>query len=188
MNSPFRPAKPAKARLTVQDFLLLDANGSFVDYAKTELIDGEIFYLNAQHRPHARIKTRLAIALAHAIEGNPGLEVVVEGAVEIPPHNIPEPDILVTDEAEGEGLVPLGSVKLVVEVSDSSLANDLGAKARLYASSGVQEYWVVDIEAKRIHQFWGPVGESYGEKRELSFGDRLVAATLPGLAMETVNL
>jgi Uma2 family endonuclease len=42
-------------------------------------------------------------------------------------------------------------VTLLIEVSDSSLANDLQEKADVYAESGVAEYWVMDVPASRIH-------------------------------------
>lgn len=188
MNSPFKPTEPVKARLSVEDFLLLDAHGSFADYAKTELIEGEIFYLNAQHRPHARVKTRLANAMAQALEHVPGLEALVEGSVEIPSGSVPEPDIVVTDQAEGEGLIPLASVRLVVEVADATLRSDLGTKARLYAKAGIPEYWVVDIGEKRLRQHWSAKGEAYADFRETPFGGRIEAVTIEGLTVDTSRL
>ena len=35
-----------------------------------------------------------------------------------------------------------------MEISDSSLALDLGPKARLYARAGIPEYWVFDVNEK----------------------------------------
>ena len=50
---------PLPVKLRVEDYLLLDGSGAFDGYGKTELLDGEVVYMNAQHRPHARIKSRL---------------------------------------------------------------------------------------------------------------------------------
>ena len=42
---------------------------------------------------------------------------------------------------------------LAIEVSDSSLAEDLGKKRLLYETIGVAEYWVVDVERSKIIAF-----------------------------------
>jgi hypothetical protein len=55
---------PRRVKLRVEDYLALDDAGAFDAYGKTELIDGEVVYRNAQHRPHARIKSRLFRLLA----------------------------------------------------------------------------------------------------------------------------
>jgi hypothetical protein len=52
-------------------------------------------------------------------------------------------------------------VMLLIEVSDSSLANDLQIKADIYAESAVAEYWVVDIPASRIHVMTKSDGKHY---------------------------
>jgi len=38
---------PLPVRLRVEDYLLLDESGAFADYHKTELIDGEVLFMNA---------------------------------------------------------------------------------------------------------------------------------------------
>lgn len=88
-------------RLTLDDYLLLDGAGALADYAKTELIDGEILHMNARHRPHARIKSRLFRLLSDRLDKIGGLEAIVGGSIGIPPHNSPGPDIVVTDDPEG---------------------------------------------------------------------------------------
>ena len=189
MEHPPLDTSPMPVRLRIADYLLLDQGGAFERYAKTELIEGEILSMNAQHRPHARIKSRLHRLLADALDRQGGgLEAIVEGSIEMPPRNLPEPDIVVTCAAEGDGFIPLGSVALVVEVSDSTLAFDLGAKRRLYAKAGVSEYWVVDIDARSIRQMWEPTEGSYAAEREIAFGQTMIAAKIQGLTVETAAL
>lgn len=178
-----------RVKLRVEDYLTLDAAGALDAYGRTELIDGEIVYVNAQHRPHARVKSRLFRLIANALdEIGDGSEAIVEGSVAMPPHNVPEPDIAVTREAEGDGLIPLGSVTLVVEVADTTLAEDLGRKMLTYARDAVPEYWVVDVNGRVIHQMWSPASDGYVERREVAFGAAITAATLPGLTIETASL
>lgn len=176
---------PHPVRLSVGDFMMLNDAGAFADYGKSELINGTIYVVNAQYRPHARAKSRLHIALAAALDAFSDLEAVVEGAIDIPPDNVPEPDILVTDQAEGDGLIPLASVKLAIEIADTSLANDLGEKAQLYAANAIPEYWVVDLKGKVVHQLWSPGAAGYGERRESALGETLTSQTIAGLSVDT---
>ena len=180
---------PTPVKLRVEDYLALDQLGAFDAYGKTELIEGEVVYMNAQHRPHARIKTKLLILIAHALTGrDDGLEPLVEGSVAMPPHDVPEPDISITAEPEGDGLIPLASLALVVEIADTTLRHDLGRKQRIYARAGIPEYWVVDVNARVIHQLWAPAGEAYAERSEIVFGDPIDAATLAGFRIVTCDL
>ncbi len=50
----------------------------------------------------------------------------------MPPHSAPEPDLTLTSEPDGDGPVPLGSVALIVEISDATLRHDLGVKQEVY--------------------------------------------------------
>jgi Uma2 family endonuclease len=180
---------PATYKLTVADYLTLDRDGVFAGFAKSELIEGEIIVMNAQHRPHARIKMALYDAVRDQLLrlGGP-LTALVEVSIEAPPHNVPEPDILLTCEPDGEGLVPLASVALIIEVSDTSLDHDLKRKSALYARLGVPEYWVADVNGRVIHQLWAPAGEAYAQRREVAFGEALAAVTVEGLRVETTAI
>jgi Uma2 family endonuclease len=176
---------PLPLKLRVEDYLLLDRSGAFDAYAKTELIEGEIVFMNAQHRPHARVKMKLYDSLRDnlARAGAP-LTALVEASIEAPPTDVPEPDILVTSEPDGEGLVPVASVALIVEIADTSLANDLGRKAALYARLGVPEYWVGDVNGRSLHQLWTSAEAGYAERRAIPFGAPIQSATIDWLVVE----
>ncbi|WP_419828210.1 Uma2 family endonuclease [Sphingomonas sp.] len=180
---------PLPLRLRVEDYILLDNAGAFQGYARTELLGGEIVYMNAQHRPHWRTKMAVYDALRDAIRAA-GLTLTpfTEGSVAIPPADMPEPDVAVTSEPDGDGYVPVASVVLVVEVSDASLTFDLGRKRARYALAGVPEYWVADINARVVHQFWVPTGETYSERRLVPFGEPVEAATIARLSIPTTRL
>ena len=178
--------EPVPVKLRVEDYLLLDQSGAFDGYAKTELIEGEVFCVSAQHLAHARIKSRLLLRLAEALGRlGSGLEAIVEVSIAMPPINVPQPDIVLTDQAEGEGLMTLRSARLIVEVADATLRTDLKRKAVIYARHGVPEYWVVDVEGRQVHQLWSPRGEAYTERRLVAFGEPIQSATLTGLVVET---
>lgn len=180
---------PLPLPLRVEDYLLLDEAGAFGGYSKTELIDGEIVYVNAQHRPHGFVKMEFYDRLRDGLRsiGSP-LRPLVETSVAMPPHDAPEPDIVLTSEPRGEGLIPLDSVALIVEVSDTTIEFDLGAKAELYARHGVAEYWVAAIEARALHQHWTPREGDYAHRRVFPFGDLIAAATIDRLEIDTSGI
>ena len=185
MNTPFRVVTtPEKVRLRVEDFLLLNDSGAFDNYSKTELIEGEIYYMNAQHSRHARIKTEIGFELGLAVRAL-GLDLrpIIEASTRVSDHSLPEPDIVITDYM-GPDVVPLETVALVVEVADATLKIDMGRKLRIFAQAGIAEYWVVDVKSKQVRQMWSPAGETYAERRDVPFGHRIEAATIAGLAID----
>lgn len=179
---------PDRYRLTVADYLTLDRSGAFAG-KRTELIEGDIIIMNPQFRPHGMVKMELYDGLRDALRNlSLGMRPVIEFSLELSGNSLPDPDILVTSEPAGEGPVPLHSVKLIVEVADTSLLIDLGRKAALYASHGVPEYWVADVAGRVIHQMWAPEGDAYTKRREVPFGGAMTATTIAGLAVETHGL
>lgn len=179
---------PYPVRLKNDDFWLLNDHGTFAEYAKTELIEGEILCMNAQHSRHARIKSDMLVELALALRSQgTSLKAISEVSVALSADSVPEPDIVLTSYM-GDGPVPLETLALVVEVSDTTLDFDLGRKLALYARAGVPEYWVVDVVGRTVYQHWSPAGEAYVERRTLDVGQSLLAATISGLAVETSAL
>lgn len=180
---------PERVRLRVRDMLSLDDSGAFEGYGHVELIDGELLYVNAQHRPHMVAKSELAYRLRRCLEAlGSSLFVGTEGSVQCGDFDLPQPDILLTNEAHGPGVVPGGTVALVVEVADTTLGYDLHRKRPVYAAAGIPEYWIVDLNARVIRQFWSPADGAYAEQREVAFGNDAPAATIPGLTVATTGL
>lgn len=173
-----------KHRLTVDEFLLLDREGAFGD-RRTELLDGDIYHMSPKHRPHARMLGEMCYVLRQAIEAaDLKLGILMDISVRLSDHDVPEPDLVITDAPDGEGILPGEAARLVVEIADSTRATDLGVKASLYAAGEVPEYWVLDLQAGRLHQFWAPVAGSYTLRQEAAPGTRVEAWTLPGLAVD----
>jgi len=180
---------PEPFRFTLRDYLLLSESGAFNAYAKTELIEGVIVAVNAQYSRHARLQTALLRRLADACDGLQGnLGAWVEVSISMSDRSMPRPDIVVSHGLPDDGPVEFASIALIVEIADSSLGYDLGDKLRFYAAAGLAEYWVVDGNARVIHQMWKPVGEAYKERREMGFGEGIDAITIEGLSIETVSL
>jgi Uma2 family endonuclease len=67
---------------------------------------------------------------------------------------------------------------LVIEVANTSLADDLGKKRLLYEDLGVKEYWIVDVQNIQVMAF---VIENQGSKRITE------SQILPGLTIALLN-
>jgi len=179
---------PGKYRLRIADYLRLAETGAFDDL-RTELVEGDVIVMSPEFRPHMFVKSELAYRLRRCLETlGSTLYVASEGSVQLSDNDMPRPDITVTSEPRGEGAIPVASIALLVEVASTSLALDVGAKARIYANAAIPEYWIADLSACVIHQLWVPEGETYLERRELAFGQPVAAATVDGLVVDTQGL
>ena len=181
-------AKPHAAKLRVKDFLLLSEAGAFDDYARSELIEGEVWVVNAVHSRHARAHALLTVELGIALKGSGSkLFLYTAPSTELSEHSLPEPDIAI-GEPDDAKTVQGTKVRLAIEISDASLDFDLGRKARLYAAHGIPEYWVVDVENRLVHLMSAPKEGVYSEQRRIAFGEAIEAATVDGLRVETEDL
>ena len=75
------------------------------------------------------------------------------------------------------GVSTADDVLLAVEISDTTLRFDRGTKARLYAGAGIREFWVVDVNRRRLHVCTQPKDGAYRNEAETGPG----VIPLPGL-------
>ena len=54
-------------------------------------------------------------------------------------------------------------ILLIMEVANTSLAEDREKKRRLYARHQIFEYWVLDIKERCLYVYRGPIGGDYPE-------------------------
>jgi Uma2 family endonuclease len=73
-------------------------------------------------------------------------------------------------------------VLVLVEVADTTVRTDLGRKARIYATAGVQEYWVVDLNSRTVYVHRQPSGGVYAIRTLLKSGDNLSAPFAPDVS------
>ena len=175
--------------LRIEDYELLDRAGVF-EGRRVELIEGVIVAVNAEYRPHTFIKNELMFRLRLALRAiGSNYDAFVEPTLALPPHSLPEPDVIVADLSPSENdYVRLRHVAIVIEVGASSLTGDLGVKRRMYAMQGVPEYWVVDVKKRRVHQFRSPADGAYQDERVILLADELRSLTMPELAIDGAGI
>ena len=146
-----RPQAPARHRLDVDAYYKMAEAGILTRDDRVELIDGEIIDLNPIGSPHAGKTNRLARLFAKAAADGHVL-TSVQNPLRLDAYNEPEPDLmLLRPRADDYQANHPGAadVLLLIEVSDSSLAYDRGAKLALYARFGVAEVWIIDHRGGR---------------------------------------
>jgi Uma2 family endonuclease len=156
---------------------------------KNEFLAGEVFARVGARQEHVLVAGALAARLREHLRGtrcrvyssDMKLEVVEADAVFYP-------DVMVScDEADRQRPVALQAPLLIVEVlSDSTAAYDRGAKFAAYRRlASLQEYLLVDIEARRLELFRRePVGWVLHEPTEPADA----AVTPPLLHLSSVAL
>ena len=146
---------PSRYRWTLQAYRQLGKTGLFHD-VKTMLIGGEILVMALPEPPY---NTSLGLAAEYLrTVFSTGYHVRNQMALDIGTENDPSPDLAVVpgsvrDYANRQATTAV----LVVEVSDGTLFFDTTTKAELYATAGVPEYWVIDLQNRRLLVFRDPV-------------------------------
>jgi Uma2 family endonuclease len=147
------PGYPPRKRWTRSECKSLEVTGLW-DREKLELIDGDLISKMGKNWPRVNT-TALVMKWLTAVFG--ALYALQDAPIDVSPEdnptNEPEPDLIVLEQPcsayKTASRVP-ADVRLLVEISDTTLAFDLGIKARLYARAGISEYWVVDVTGRRI--------------------------------------
>ena len=155
---------------------------------RVELIRGAVREMSPKNRAHVLATRRMFNSLVKELEGR--ASVYQEAPLVLSKlDSEPEPDLLVCSnpdfEAYGtEATKPL----LVVEVAESSLRDDLGDKARLYAEAGIPEYWVVNLVDRVLVVFRDPGDGSYRTRSTLEPGARVAPGSWPDLELDIASL
>ena len=175
-------------RLRIKEFELLEESGAFAEYVRAELLNGEIWVVNAVHSRHAAVQAEVQGRLWSTLRamGSP-LRTYVTPTINVENDSRVEPDLAVAERNEG-GLLPASDVKLAVEISDTTLRTDVGAKKAIYAAACIREYWIFDVNGCVVHRMWSPANGDYSHQQEISFGSPLSAATIDGLTIQTEDL
>ncbi len=180
---------PERKRISVDRYQLMVTAGVLTKYDRVELIDGELVDMAPIGVQHAAITARLTklfvLSAPDAATVSPG------GSVVLGDYSQPQPDLMLLQPREDfySGKNPTAAdVFLVVEISNSSLAVDLGIKRTLYARSGIAEYWVVDIPGKCVHVFNGPTVDGYLKAVDYGAGDRVSPWALPAVQVRVEEL
>ncbi len=180
-----RAAVPTPARWTVAEYRRLGAAGAFAD-RRTILVYGEIFDMPMPTPPHD-VALGLTDAWLRSVF-TAGVHVRNQMGFDVGADSDPGPDLAVVVGTIRDYTAAMPTTaRLIVEVARSSLFLDTTTKAELYATAGVADYWVVDVDNRRLLVFRDPAPLPAGlgataYQTRLTFAD---ADTVSPLAMPT---
>lgn len=174
-------------RWTADEFMGLVKAGLIHEPRRVELLDGII----ERTMPQGELHRFIFRALNQIFSAMGALE---RGVEPIPPvilgkRSAIEPDFGLLSLNAGNSLETPRDKDLLwaVEVSDTTLAKDLGRKKRAYAGAGIPHYWVIDAKRRGIWVFSDPVKGHYTTERFVVAGDPIELPVLGG-SLDTSRL
>jgi len=163
------------AKLSLEEYQRMIEAGVFAGARRRlEFINGEIREMVPIGDPHAEVVDRLEEWSHESTRGKP-IRVRIQNAIRLP-HSAssPEPDVSwVVKRNYSRGKPSPQHILLIIEVADSSLPEDTGEKAVLYAEAGIRDYWVVNLPLQTIEVRRDPGPEGYQSLAVLSGNDEL---------------
>jgi Uma2 family endonuclease len=138
----------------VPTFHAANASGAFAG-RRPILVRGVLLEQGPMNPPHA-VGIELLTEAIRLVFGK-GWCVRVQTPLVLGPDTDPLPDVTIVAGAPRDfATTHPTTAALVVEVSDTTLAFDTTDKAELYATAGIPDYWVLDLNGRQLHVFRDP--------------------------------
>ena len=181
-------------RWTRREYDRLVDVGIFRPGERLELLDGALVVREPQGSAHATAVGLVEESLRACF--GPGWVVRVQMPIALDDDSEPEPDVAVAPGTWRDyELTHPSRPALLVEVAETSLDADRGAKAGLYARAGVPEYWIVNLVDRMLEvrrdpapSPEAPAGWSYRTVTTLDRSASVTPLARPGAIIEIDSL
>jgi Uma2 family endonuclease len=177
-----QPHPPHVKKWTKEEYLDLVERGVF-RHQRVYLFRGDIIEMAPQGHAHAFAIRKLDRYL-HDTFKEP-YEIAIQLPFITPGRSVPEPDAAVCSPADAAHKPHPSHAELIVEVSYSSLEEDRALAAE-YAAAQVPEYWIVDVDNRRVEVYRNPIpdttatfGYRYRDVQMLKIGDGIAPVNRP---------
>lgn len=117
--------------------------------------------------------------------------VSVQNPVRLDNRSELQPDIALIDRSRAQprrDAPGATNVIVIIEVSDSTASYDRNVKMPLYASAGIPEAWIIDLQGEAIERYSEPVERSYRLAARAGRGMELTSLVLPHLLFSVDNV
>ena len=178
-----------RRRYTVADYHRLPEVGILSPDERVELIDGQVVEMAPIGSRHSNAVKGLTRRLYRRLGDD--VIISVQDPLRLDNHNEVQPDVMVLRGPADDRPRPLPTVAdvlLLIEVSDTSSRIDREIKVPLYASSGVQDVWVLDLDARLLRCYREPRGAEYMQVQVLAQPGLVALPGLQGLAIDVSGL
>lgn len=145
---------PPQTRLwTVEQFHYIGDHGVFRGN-RVLLIEGVVLEEGQMNPLHA-IALELTTEVIHSAFGS-GWRIRGQMPLVLGQNTDPKPDVaVIAGSVRGTSGHPT-TANLVIEIADISLSYDTTIKAELYATAGIEDYWVLDVDSRQLLVFRDP--------------------------------
>ncbi|MDR7423052.1 MAG: Uma2 family endonuclease [Armatimonadota bacterium] len=175
-----------KLVLTYEDYLQMPD-----DRNRREILGGDLYVTPAPTPRHQRVLVNLAETLNRWVR-NRALGKVFPSPIDVvlSQVDVVQPD-LVYVSADRLQIVTTSSIQgapdLVIEILSPSTAGvDRGRKMETYARFGVQEYWLIDSDARVAEQY--VLEDQTFRPTNRAEGDQVLTSALPGLTVDLSSI
>jgi Uma2 family endonuclease len=173
-------------KLTLDDWAAMDAAGSLPRDIDFELIDGALIEMPADGPMHRRYHSAL---LDWVVSSRPKeFKVVIDETLPWARHNGPKPDLYLFPRTVHERDLKPTDVVWVVEIADTSLGYDQRVKGPLYASAGIRDYWIIDINSQVVRVHRDPVDGAYSVVLQVSATEAVSPLCAPDMPLRLADL
>jgi Uma2 family endonuclease len=164
---------------------MIDA-GIFPPETRAELVEGAIYNMTPQKSRHATAIRAAEEALRSAFAL--GYDVRTQLPIALSPSSEPEPDIAVAPGSWRDYVdAHPSSAVLIVEIADTSLEYDRH-KGRVYARSGIEEYWIVNLADRWVEVYGDPSDGVYRFSKRFMPGEIIVPRRAPDASISVADL
>ena len=151
-------------KFTAEDFYRLYENGLFDSKDRIELLNGDIIIMHAIGFRHGQALTNLTSIFGE--QARRRFKISPQNPVELERYSAPQPDLALVPWSRGNSKrhpAP-DEVFLIIEVADTSLRYDREEKLRAYASTGIREFWLLNLQDDILEIYRQPEGPAYREQ------------------------
>jgi len=181
--------RPPTRPITVDDFQQMCEYGILKPDERVELIEGELFAVPSMNAPHAGTVARMMYVLMARFSER--ALVWQQSPLVVSERSEPFPDLTLLRLRDDyySGCLPGNDDQFaVIEISDTMLPFDRGAKLRMYAKAGIADYWIVDVNGKTIEICRDPHDIGYGSRTVVAKGGSVAFAAFPDIVLAVDEL
>ncbi len=172
-----------KRLFNVDEYLAMERADVLHEDDRIELLDGKIIIMSPIGDYHEFATDWINMLLASALFG---LAMVrIQGYIRLHNFSAPEPDVAVLRMRSFDDIRPYypDDIYFVIEVADSSLRYDSGAKLARYAAAGIPEVWIANLQVREVTVYTNPSETGYENAATYRPGDSISPGAFPDVVL-----
>ena len=151
-----------KRLFNVNEYHQMAEAGIIADRDRVELITGEIIPMSPIGFRHASTVARLDDVFADSL-GKQALRWI-QNPIALDNQSEPQPDVVLLhprSDYYATGHPKPDEIYLLIEVAESSINYDRSVKIPLYASAGIREVWLIDLNENCLEVYRNPLRDRF---------------------------